>query len=189
MSSTSLAHLGDLAAAFVDDQLDPATRDLVLSHVAGCPGCRADVEQQRRLKARLRALGEPGLPTGLLLRLSSLNVPGEPPAPPPPVLGPPARRDPTPVAVRPASPLPASGPLGRSSVLHSARPGRLLLAGAASLLLVGAGTAYAASGDTQRSVPGNRAVTAFTAGQQSGSPTSVPLNAPAFAAMTASFHH
>jgi hypothetical protein len=177
MSSTSLAHLGDLAAGFVDEQLDPATRDLVLSHVAGCAGCRADVEQQRRLKARLRALGEPGLPNGLLLRLSSLNVPGEPPAPPPPVMGP------------PDSPLPASGPLGRSSVLHGARPSRLLLAGAASLLLVGAGTAYAASGDTQRSVPANRTVTAFTASQQSGSHTSVPLNAPAFAAMTASFHH
>ena len=65
MSGLAGGHLGDLVAALVDDQLDHSNRDLVLAHLAGCDTCRADVQQQRALKSRLRALSAPGLPESL----------------------------------------------------------------------------------------------------------------------------
>ena len=66
-------HLGDLAAAFVDEQLDARARARVLQHLTACGRCAADVEAQRQMKQRLRGLRPPALPGALAARL--LEVP------------------------------------------------------------------------------------------------------------------
>ncbi|MGZ4664980.1 MAG: zf-HC2 domain-containing protein, partial [Frankiaceae bacterium] len=58
-------HLGDLAAAFVDEELDARARARVLQHLTACGRCAADVEAQRQLKRRLRRLRPPALPGAL----------------------------------------------------------------------------------------------------------------------------
>jgi len=52
-----MSHLGRWLSALVDGELDPAERDRVLSHLAGCPACLAEVSAMRALKRRLTALG------------------------------------------------------------------------------------------------------------------------------------
>ena len=196
------AHVGDLAAALVDDQLDQGTRDLVLLHLGRCPGCRSDVEEQRQLKQRLHALGSPGLPSGLLARLGALSVPEQPLEQVHELLL--AKAQPrsqsihgTDVNLSSAAFIQThSPPPRRSSLLRHPQRGRRMLVGAASLLLVGAGTAIAAGGDGQTPSPVNPSTSTFstsfqtpivgTRGESGGS--SVPLTDPAFGAMTASFH-
>lgn len=51
------AHLGADLAALVDGELDHASRERVLRHLTRCEDCRAEVEAQRRFKARLLGLG------------------------------------------------------------------------------------------------------------------------------------
>ncbi len=188
------AHVGDLAAALVDDQLDQATRDLVLLHLGRCAGCRADVEEQRQLKARLRGLSEPGLPLGLLARLGALSGPAEPPAASP--LSP--DRQPSPLASVTTIGSSQDAGLRRSSMLRDPRRGRRMLAGAASLLLVGTGAAIAAGGDAQPAGPSTPVLTVPTSfsnqlpgaafNRDTSSPTgTLPLTDPAFPAMTAAF--
>jgi anti-sigma factor RsiW len=75
-------HLGDLAAALVDGALDSDTRDRALAHVAGCTACRGEVDEQRRLKDRLRRLAEPDLSAGLSQRLCGIGGPTGPTGPP-----------------------------------------------------------------------------------------------------------
>jgi hypothetical protein len=65
-------HLGELAAALVDGVLDHAARDRALAHVTRCPGCRTEVEAQRRIKSSLASLAGPGVPSGLTDRLRAL---------------------------------------------------------------------------------------------------------------------
>lgn len=62
-------HLGAVAAALVDGELGHDARDRALAHLAHCDRCRADVDAQRRLKARLRGMPEPDPPLGLLAAL------------------------------------------------------------------------------------------------------------------------
>jgi len=64
-------HLGDLAAALVDGELGHDARDRALAHLAGCLECRAEVESQRRLKARLARLVDPVPPAELAARIGS----------------------------------------------------------------------------------------------------------------------
>jgi anti-sigma factor RsiW len=178
------AHIGDLAAALVDDQLEQGNRDLVLLHLARCPGCRADVEEQRQLKERLHALGTPGLPSGLVARLGALSEPALPREEP--------LHDLLVAALPIASPLPGAH---RVSFMRNPARGRRILVGAASLLLVGAGTAAAVGGDGQ-AAPAGPSTSTFstsfstplrgTAG--SGSTGGMRLTDPAFGAVTASFH-
>ena len=66
-------HLGDLAAAFVDEQLDAHDRARVLRHLSACARCAAEVEAQRQVKKRLGGLRPPAVPAVLAARL--LNVP------------------------------------------------------------------------------------------------------------------
>ncbi len=182
MSSLQAGHLGDLGAALVDDQLSPEKRDEALAHLASCPDCRRDVEQQRRLKARLSGLAEPSLPLTLALRLNALK----PPAGPLTSAGPsvPPGGEPVGGGLAPALAFPH-----RSRVL-SQRRGRLL-AGAASVLLFGVGTAFAAAADVQSNSPAGTATnllsTGSTASVTTAVTTSVPLNDPALDAMNASF--
>ncbi|MEP6696875.1 MAG: zf-HC2 domain-containing protein [Pseudonocardiales bacterium] len=65
-------HLGDLAAALVDGALDGDTRDHALAHVAGCPRCWSDLDEQRQVKDRLRRLAEPDVPHALGRRLADI---------------------------------------------------------------------------------------------------------------------
>jgi hypothetical protein len=65
-------HLGWLVAAVVDGALDHAARERALGHLARCDDCRAEVEAQRRLKARLARLAGPDVPTSLAERLLHL---------------------------------------------------------------------------------------------------------------------
>jgi hypothetical protein len=71
--------LGETAAALVDGALDHDARDRALAHVTRCPTCRTEVDAQRRLKARLSALGGPQCPSGLAGRLAA--IPEVTPAP------------------------------------------------------------------------------------------------------------
>jgi anti-sigma factor RsiW len=178
MSFTN-AHVGDLAAALVDDQLDQDTRDQVLLHLGRCPGCRSDVQEQRQLKARLHALSTPGLPSGLIARLGALSLPELPEEPPE-------------LALLSVDGLPSRRP----SLLRNPQRGRRLLVGAASLLLVGAGTAVAAGGDGQSPLPASPASTFSTSfttpigsSRNDSGGSSMPLTDPAFRTMLASFSH
>jgi anti-sigma factor RsiW len=176
VSQLQAGHLGDLGTALVDDQLSPEARDTALAHLADCPDCRRDVEQQRRLKARLRGLTEPTLPLTLALRLSALKPP--------------------PAAASTHSEPPGGGfavalafPVRDRSRVFSQRRGRLL-AGAASVLLFGVGTAFAAAADVQANSPAGTGGSALPAGRThvtTAVTTSLPLNDPAFDAMNASF--
>jgi hypothetical protein len=67
-----VSHLGDRVAALVDGELDHESRDRALAHIATCDACRAEVDAERRLKARIRSLSEPELTADLRLRLLSV---------------------------------------------------------------------------------------------------------------------
>lgn len=169
------AHLGELAAALADDQLDRAQRDRALAHLVGCPSCRAQVDVQRQIKARLDRLGAPQLPPGLVDRLATMRPSAAERTPPiqPTQPAQPARQVPV-AAVRP-----------HRVAIGSGHRTRRVLVGAASLLVVGGGVAYAAGGsDQQAGSPVRPAVEVFTVehGTTSGY---VPLHDPATSAVTA----
>jgi anti-sigma factor RsiW len=139
-------HLGDRLTAFVDGEVDLATRDRMLGHLAHCADCRTEADAERQVKARLSGMSAPQVPVELMLNLLSLDAsrgPGLPGGPgglgglgagsgaPAPFsfATVPIRPPQAPVSGRPAS--------GRGSV----RPQRLRIAaiGAVSLAAVGTG--------------------------------------------------
>jgi anti-sigma factor RsiW len=136
---------GELLSALVDGALGHEERDRVHAHLAGCDRCRAEVEAQRRLKARLSGLaGATPPPSEQLLRsLQGLAVPGVEPA---------LRRGPVapPSRVRPGRPVgadrPAPGPgrRGRLRRTSSVVGGTLVVAGVGAALFLG-GSARTAS--------------------------------------------
>ncbi|MFI5731959.1 anti-sigma factor family protein [Kribbella sp. NPDC051587] len=69
----TLQHPMDKLSAVVDGQLDHDSRDKVLSHLVGCDTCRAEVDAQRRLKARMAALEAPDPSTDLMQRLMGVS--------------------------------------------------------------------------------------------------------------------
>lgn len=69
-------HLGDLAAGLVDGQLAPGVRERALRHVAQCARCRDEVAEQERLKSQLSQLFAPPPPSDLASRL--LQLPSSP---------------------------------------------------------------------------------------------------------------
>ena len=97
-----MSHLGDLAAAVVDGELGHDARDRALAHLAGCLPCRAEVDAQRRIKARLGAMERSDVPSTLADRLAA--VPGA------------ALPSPPAVPVRTAAPPPATAPLASRRV-------------------------------------------------------------------------
>jgi anti-sigma factor RsiW len=133
-------HLGELAAALVDGELDHDARDRVLAHLAHCAPCRAEVDDQRRAKAVLSALDDVPVPPALEGALLSLpghaaGTGGE--------LG--RRGD----ARRPDTRRPAGRRgRGRATRVPSAhRPRRVrYLVGGASFVLAGLGAAVIAGG-------------------------------------------
>ena len=72
--SGALGHLGERAAALVDGQLGPVEHERAVAHLARCPACRTEVEEQRRLKARLDDLSGLSAPAGLESRLRALGA-------------------------------------------------------------------------------------------------------------------
>lgn len=186
------AHLGPLAAALVDDQLDDADRVRALRHVATCASCRFEVDQQRTMKARLDGLGEPMLPGSLFDKLQAMRV--LPPGAPPPgaVAEPVAPPRQLPLAVGSGLPGRSSAPvvplpLGGLATGRSRSRVRRVLVGATSLVLLGGGAAYAAGGSSDHSgTPVRPAVDVYTVQHGTTSGT-VPLNDPAVGAVTVGF--
>jgi hypothetical protein len=76
-----VAHLGDDVAAFVDGQLSPDAMRAAESHLEDCEPCRQAVRQQRLLKSRMRGVGHPEPPPGLVASLNTLPL--TPPRQPP----------------------------------------------------------------------------------------------------------
>ncbi len=54
------AEVVELASAYLDGELDAATADRVVAHVAGCPGCGPYIEQFRVTVELLASLREYG---------------------------------------------------------------------------------------------------------------------------------
>jgi hypothetical protein len=69
----TLQHPLDKLSAVVDGALDHDSRDKVLSHLVGCDTCRAEVDAQRRLKARLTAVESPEPSNDLMQRLMGVS--------------------------------------------------------------------------------------------------------------------
>lgn len=73
--------LGERLTALVDGELGHEERDRVLAHLAGCAQCRAEADELRHLKGRLRGLGTPAPDgedrpsTDFMTRLLSLGDP------------------------------------------------------------------------------------------------------------------
>lgn len=149
MSSCSAESL----TALVDGALDHDARDRVHAHLAGCPRCRAEVEAQRALKARLCGLraAAPDPSGDLVARLRGLAVPGVEPAD--------GRSAPLPVGaagsrparpgsgvVRPGDGRPAAGPGARARRSRARTSGTL----GGGLLLLGVGLALALGGPPSR---------------------------------------
>jgi anti-sigma factor RsiW len=67
-------HLGEQVAAFVDGQLDYPRREKALEHLSGCAGCRAAVDQERWVKARVQTLPGAEPSADLLSSLSRVQV-------------------------------------------------------------------------------------------------------------------
>lgn len=135
--------LGDLLTALVDGELGHAARETALAHVAGCAACRADIEDQRQLKARLAALRTDAPSPQLTSRLLALSVPGVEPASRP-------RAGRRPVTLRsPHAPggaaRPAPAPSRRRLCRVTTVGGSVLLAGFAAALVLGGPPAGGAS--------------------------------------------
>ncbi len=153
-----MSHLGERLTALVDGELGHQERDRALAHLAICAECRAEAELLRRLKGRLRSLGDAAPPpTDLIGRLYGMGAPPGPPrsefAPPDPFMTAMSSFMPAaPAGRRPADNRPRGrrgGPKSAPMVRRRAPRGRVLLAGAATLAVLGVGgAAFAAGGDT-----------------------------------------
>ena len=159
-----MRHLGDRVSALVDGELDPVARESALAHLVGCQRCRAALDAERRVKARLRALpaNEPSADLLGSLFAAPAGIPWQ----------------------RRPAPAPAAA---------SRRPG-LVLAGAGSLSLALFGAAYLAGGGTSPAAPIAPPVTpavgrfsAEFAGTTEGLPFSDPAVGVVPAAVTTTF--
>jgi anti-sigma factor RsiW len=67
----------------LDGRLSPPERSGLLSHLAGCPGCRAERERWEALATALRASGPTQVPAGLAQRSWNAAIRGAEAAPAP----------------------------------------------------------------------------------------------------------
>lgn len=72
-------HLGDRLAALIDGELGGDARERVLAHLATCPGCKAEADDQRRVKDVFAGTAPPPPSDGLLARLQGLPAAGDGP--------------------------------------------------------------------------------------------------------------
>ena len=70
-----MIHLGDRVASLVDGQLPVDAAERAYAHIATCPACRTQVEEERLTKSRLAALGDPRPADSLVTRLMELATP------------------------------------------------------------------------------------------------------------------
>jgi anti-sigma factor RsiW len=157
-----MSHLGERLTALVDEELGHDERDRALAHLATCEQCRDEADTLRRLKSRLRALDEVAAPTDLMGRLYILDQgqggPKEPGASWPQG---PREPWPLPAAARPllAVPVgqrrrPGDNRPGSRAVRQARRPRvRYLVAGAATLAVLGVGAASFAAGPDEQRLP------------------------------------
>ncbi|GAA2095055.1 anti-sigma factor family protein [Actinomadura alba] len=171
-----MSHLGERLTALVDGELGHDERDRALAHLAACEQCRAEAEALRRLKSQLRALRGADPAPGLLHRLDAM---GDPTRPGP--FGDPsgttsartgssvARTGSSSPAVRrrrtrrPGRRAPAGGALRAPAVAarRDAPRGRYLIAGAATLAVLGVGASFAAGAQPERLPPVTPALEQF----------------------------
>jgi anti-sigma factor RsiW len=171
--------LGDVAAALVDGELDHAARERAHRHLAHCARCRAEVDGQRRLKARLTGVDHPDLPSALTERLLRLAAALEEPAPRTAS----SSRPPT----RPAVAPPPAGRHPRRSRPSAARPRRAArrratTGSAVALLGVAAALALGAPQPRPATTPVDPASEAFVTefvGTGSDGPSTALVPAPA----------
>jgi len=137
-------HLGDLAAALVDGQLAPGVRERALRHVAQCARCRDEVAEQERLKFQISHLFAPPPPSDLASRL--MQLPSSPVIGGGSVLGGGDGRSQSPLAA-PFRPAGRADRVTRpgSHPVQGRRVCRVVFA-SASVLVLGAGGAFAAGG-------------------------------------------
>jgi Putative zinc-finger len=62
-------HPGELLSAYLDGELSPAERDQVDTHLASCPACRADLDEERDVRAAVRGLPPVDPPFGFYERI------------------------------------------------------------------------------------------------------------------------
>ncbi|MDQ1542085.1 MAG: hypothetical protein QOH29_2811 [Actinomycetota bacterium] len=68
-----MTHLGDLAGALIDREIDDAARDDAHRHLEGCVQCRREVSDQQQTKSLLAPMRSPIAPTpALLARLAMI---------------------------------------------------------------------------------------------------------------------
>lgn len=66
-------HPEDRLASFVDGELGHEARERVLAHLAQCEQCRAEAEEQRRVKALLKDAADPAPSSDLMARLLAVG--------------------------------------------------------------------------------------------------------------------
>lgn len=184
-------HLGQRISALVDGELGHQERDRALAHIAHCPACRSQLEEERRVKDRLATAPAPPPSPALTARLLGLAEPGEP-------MPPRERRMPlTPVV--PTLPAPGGGrgrPRGRTDPrgpgrlrgrTPRSRRARYTAATAVSAVGLVLGAAFMAGAAPQQ--PGAPVLppAAELSVEHAATTSGQPLGDPAFDAVTASF--
>lgn len=70
--------LSSRVSALADGSLPDDVRDRALAHVTSCPDCRADLEAEQLIRARLQALPSPRPSARLMASLLAMGEPGGP---------------------------------------------------------------------------------------------------------------
>ncbi len=184
-------HLGQRISALVDGELGHQERDRALAHIAHCPSCRSQLEEERGVKDRLASAATPPASPALTARLLGLAEPGEP-------MPPRSRRMPlTPVVPTLPSPGRGRGPTRPAGRTDLRRPGRLgagtgarrvrytAAAGVSAVSLM-LGAAFLAGAEPQQ--PGAPVLppAAELSVEHAATTSGQPLGDPAFDAVTAS---
>ena len=76
-----MSHLGRRLTALIDGELGAAERDRAHAHLARCAACRAEANELRALKKRMRGLQDLAAEADLTQRLIAIPRPGGSPAP------------------------------------------------------------------------------------------------------------
>jgi anti-sigma factor RsiW len=171
-------HLGERLSALVDGELDHDTRDRLLAHLAGCAECRAEVDDERRLKARLGGLADPEMPAELLVRLHAV---AQTTAPPRDV----AATAPT-APSRPRSRRDSSRPATRGGRRRLVRRTRVAALGTGGLLAAAMTFAFVIGGGAASGQAVTPSVDRLTV-EHAAVTSDVPLTGPATTAVNASF--
>ncbi len=144
-----MSHLGRRLTALIDGELGHNEREKVLGHLTACEQCRSEADEMRALKRRLGGMGTPSPGDGLLHRLQAMGEPGGPMPPRPARLPGHGRR---PAVARPRDTRPVRGRSPKATRRRRPRA-RYLLAGAATLAVLGVGSAAFAAGSDPGSLP------------------------------------